>query len=58
MCALSSSKRILIAAAAAVALGAFPYVLNAQDSDDPPPEAGRISYVSGTVSIQPVSSNE
>jgi len=58
MCALSSSKRILIAAAAAVALGAFPYVLNAQDSDDPPPEAGRISYVSGTVSIQPVSSDE
>ena len=58
MCALSSSKRILIAAAAAVAISAFPYVANAQDSDDPPPEAGRISYITGNVSIQPATSDE
>jgi len=28
------------------------------DANDPPPEAGRISYVSGNVSIQPVTSDE
>jgi hypothetical protein len=58
MFALSSPRRILIAAAAAVALSASPYILNAQDSDDPPPEAGRISYISGNVSIQPAPSDE
>jgi len=58
MFALSSSKRILIAAVAALAVSAFPAVVNAQDSDDPPPEAGRISYITGTVSIQPASSDE
>jgi hypothetical protein len=57
MFALNSSKRLLIAAVA-LALSASPFVLNAQDSDDPPPEAGRISYITGTVSIQPVSSEE
>ena len=58
MFALSSCKRTLMAAAAAVVLSAFPYVVNAQDSDDPPPEAGRISYISGNVSIQPANSDQ
>ena len=57
MFALSSSKRILVTAVVAAGLGAIPYMVSAQDSDsdDPPPEAGRISYISGNVSIQPVS---
>lgn len=61
MFALSSSKRILAAAVLAASLGAFPYNAHAQDaqeSDDPPPEAGRISYISGTVSIQPSTSDQ
>jgi hypothetical protein len=58
MFALRSSKGMLVAAALAAALGAFPYIANAQDSDDPPPEAGRISYISGNVSIQPSTSDE
>jgi hypothetical protein len=60
MFALSSSKRILVTAVVAAGLGAIPYMVSAQDSDsdDPPPEAGRISYISGNVSIQPVSSDE
>lgn len=58
MFALSSSKRTLLAVIAAAALLSIPYRALAQDSDadDPPPEAGRISYVSGNVSIQPVTS--
>lgn len=60
MFALTSSKRIVVAAALAAALGAFPYMVNAQDSDgdDPPPEAGRISYISGNVSIQPATADQ
>ena len=60
MLALSSSKRMLVSALVAAALAAIPNMVSAQDSDadDPPPEAGRISYISGNVSIQPVSSDE
>src|SRR5579885_1728036 len=58
MFALSSSKRILIAAAAAIALSAFPYIAKAQDADDPPQEAGRISSISGNVSIQPATADQ
>src|SRR5579872_5526736 len=60
MLALSSSKRILLAAISAAAMFSLPYVALAQDSDadDPPPEAGRISYISGNVSIQPVTSDD
>ena len=58
MFALSSSRRTLIAAVATVAFSASPCILNAQDSDDPPPEAGRISFISGNVSIQPATSEE
>ncbi|MBS1801878.1 MAG: hypothetical protein JST28_00850 [Acidobacteria bacterium] len=58
MFALSSYKRIFIAAVGAVALSVFPAALNAQDADDPPPEAGRVSYISGNVSIQPASSDQ
>jgi len=60
MFALSSSKRMLVTAVVAAVLGAVPCFVNAQDSDsdDPPPEAGRISYISGNVSIQPVSSDQ
>src|SRR3569833_2155510 len=61
MFALSFSKRMLVAAVMAMARGAFPFSAIAQDSedaDDPPPEAGRISYITGNVSIQPVSSDQ
>jgi len=58
MFALRSSSRTLIAAAAAVALGAFPYIALAQDADDPPQEAGRISSISGNVSIQPATADQ
>jgi len=52
---------MLASALMMAALGAFPYIANAQDlqdSDDPPPEAGRISYISGNVSIQPATADE
>src|SRR5215475_1445993 len=60
MLALSFSKRTLLAAICAAILASIPSTILAQDSDadDPPPEAGRISYVSGNVSIQPVTSDE
>jgi hypothetical protein len=60
MFALSSSKRTLFAAIFATALLPIAYVAAAQesDADDPPAEAGRISYVSGNVSIQPVTSDQ
>ena len=50
-------KRILLAAIGAAISITIPFA-TAQDSDDPPPEAGRISYVSGNVSIQPVTADE
>lgn len=61
MFALSSSKRMLVAALTAAALGVFSSSALAQDyqdGDDPPPEAGRISYISGNVSIQPATSDQ
>jgi hypothetical protein len=58
MFALTLSKRMLVAAVVTAALGAIPYMANAQDSDDPPPEAGRISYISGNVSIQPATADQ
>jgi hypothetical protein len=58
MFALTSSKRTILAAVCAAAMAAIPFAANAQDTDDPPPEAGRISYVAGNVSIQPVTSDE
>lgn len=60
MFALSSFKRMLVAAVVAAALIAIPNLASAQDSDsdDPPPEAGRISFITGNVSIQPVSSDQ
>lgn len=61
MFALSFSKRMFAAALLTAALGAFPYIANAQgaqDSDDPPPEAGRISFISGNVSIQPATADQ
>jgi hypothetical protein len=56
MFALTSSKRFVLAAVFAAAMGMAASAC-AQD-DDPPPEAGRISYISGNVSIQPVTSDE
>ncbi len=55
MFALSSSKRFALAAMCGVAMLA---AISACAQDDPPPEAGRISYISGTVSIQAVSSDD
>jgi hypothetical protein len=60
MLALSSFKRALLLTVWGTLLAAIPSTSFAQDSDadDPPPEAGRISYVSGNVSIQPVTADE
>ena len=55
MFALSSSKRLAIAAVCAAALVV---VSSAIAQDDPPPEAGRISYISGNVSVQAVTSDD
>ena len=58
MFALNFFKRTAPAAVCAAVLTGIPLVASPQDADDPPPEAGRISYVSGNVSIQPVTSDE
>src|SRR5579863_5597476 len=55
MLALNSSKRFVFAAVCAAATMA---AASAFAQDDPPPEAGRISYISGNVSIQPVTSDD
>ena len=55
MFALSSTKKIAITAFCAAALVV---VTAALGQDDPPPEAGRISYISGNVSVQAVTSDE
>jgi hypothetical protein len=57
MCALTSSKKLMVAAICAVAVAAVPAMAFAQD-DDPPPEAGRISYISGNVSVQPATADQ
>ncbi len=55
MFALYSSQRLAIAAVCAAALVV---VSSAVALDDPPPEAGRISSISGNVSVQPVTSDD
>ena len=56
MSALYSSKRVALASLCATVLALASSSALAQD--DPPPEAGRISYISGNVSVQAVTSNE
>ena len=51
MFALYSSKRLALTALCAGMLALAPVAALSQD--DPPPEAGRISYISGNVSVQP-----
>lgn len=55
MFALNSSKKLVIAALYATALVVVPSALA---QDDPPSEAGRISFISGNVSIQSVTSDD
>ncbi len=55
MFALCSSKKATITAVCAAALAV---ATSAFGQDDPPPEAGRISYISGNVSVQAVTSDE
>jgi hypothetical protein len=55
MLALNSSKRFVLTALCAAALG---FSISAFAQDDPPPEAGRISYISGNVSVQAVTSDD
>ena len=57
MFALTSSKNFVVAAICTAVLAAVPAMAFAQD-DDPPPEAGRISYISGNVSVQPAASDQ
>ena len=56
MLALNSSKRMALVGLRAAALVLLTSTALAQD--DPPPEAGRISYISGNVSIQPVTADD
>jgi|GEM_PF-6673806 len=55
MFALYSSQKLVISALCGAALAIS---CSAFAQDDPPPEAGRISYISGNVSIQPVTSDD
>ena len=56
MFALHSSKRLALGA---IVAGGFLFgTACALAQDDPPPEAGRVSYVSGNVSVQPVTTDE
>jgi hypothetical protein len=56
MLALQSSKRLALTGLCAA--GVVLISSGALAQDDPPPEAGRISYVSGNVSIQPITADE
>ncbi len=56
MLALHSSKRLTLVGLCAMSLLVGASTVLAQD--DPPPEAGRISSISGNVSIQPVTSDD
>ena len=47
-----SLAKILLAVAAAVCVALLPVPSRAQDADDPPQQAGRLSIVNGTVSLQ------
>jgi hypothetical protein len=55
--ALDSTRKLLLTTAFAALLAMGSSSVKAQD-DDPPAEAGRIASVSGTVSIQPVGTQE
>jgi hypothetical protein len=52
-----SPRNILMATAVAACLALFPLASRAQD-DDPPAQAGRLSLVNGTVSIQPAGTQD
>ncbi|MFZ1087519.1 MAG: DUF6600 domain-containing protein [Terracidiphilus sp.] len=52
----ASPRKVLLAAAAAAFLILAPILISAQD--DPPAQAGRLSYISGNVSIQQVGSDD
>ncbi len=52
-----SGRNTLMAIAVAACLATFPLASPAQD-DDPPPQAGRLSIVNGTVSIQPAGTQD
>jgi hypothetical protein len=54
--ALSSARKILMAGAAFVSLSLVSMPSHAQP--DPPAQAGRLSYITGTVSFQPVGSDD
>ena len=56
MLALHSSKRLTLVGLCATSLLVGASTVLAQD--DPPPEAGRISYISGNVSVQAVTSDD
>ena len=56
MFALGFSKRLALAGLCAAALVLVTSRALAQD--DPPPEAGRISYISGNVSVQPATADD
>jgi hypothetical protein len=47
-----SAHKILVACACAALIAFSPSLINAQN--DPPPEAGRVSFIEGSVMIQPV----
>ena len=55
--ASASARKLLVATAVAVLLAIASTPSRAQD-EDPPAQAGRLSYVSGTVSIQEVGSDD
>jgi len=55
MFALNSSKKLVITALCAAALVVVPSALA---QDDPPSEAGRISYICGNVSVQAITSDD
>jgi hypothetical protein len=55
MFALNSAKKLVITALCAAALG---FVPSALAQDDPPSEAGRVSYISGNVSVQAITSDD
>jgi len=56
--ALNFGRKISMATIFAGLLVLVVLTANAQDNDDPPAEAGRISSISGTVSVQPVGSQD
>ena len=51
-------RRLFFAVGVTACLGLIALPLAAQDGDDPPSEAGRLSIVNGTVSIQPAGTQD